>query len=159
MLMSKSCGCAKLKGGGMASKLFKGKETYGEELKEAKAVKSGKITPAEYAKGEGKEEAKMKSGGKVKKYAKGGMTEGSKAEEATESKSFEAKEDMGPKNMKKDVETGSNKLKKFGEPAVQKRGDTKGKNFGDSGPTRMASGGVTRADGCAQRGKTKGRYL
>lgn len=129
----KAGGCTKMKEGGMASNLFKGKETYGEELKEAKAIKSGKITPAEYAKGEGKEEKKM---------AKGGIAEA-----------------MGPKNMKKDVETGSNKLKKFGESAVQKRGDTKGKNFGDSGPTRMASGGVTRADGCAQRGKTKGRYL
>ena len=34
-------------------KIFKGKDTYGEELKEAKAIKSGKITPKEYAKGEG----------------------------------------------------------------------------------------------------------
>lgn len=51
-----------MKGGG----LFKGKETYGEELKEAKAIKSGKITPEDYAKGEKAEESKMK------KYAKGG---------------------------------------------------------------------------------------
>ena len=46
----------KFSGGGMAAnklkKLFKGKETYGEELKEAKAVKSGKITPGQFAKGE-----------------------------------------------------------------------------------------------------------
>jgi hypothetical protein len=26
-------------------------------------------------------------------------------------------------------------------------------------PTKMAKGGVTRADGCAQRGKTKGRMV
>jgi hypothetical protein len=38
------------KGGGMA--LFKGKETYGEELKEAKSLKSGKISPAGFVKGE-----------------------------------------------------------------------------------------------------------
>ena len=50
--------------------LFKGKESYGEELKEAKAIKSGKISPQEYAKGE-----KMEghcSGGKIKKMASGG---------------------------------------------------------------------------------------
>ena len=54
-------------GGGMAKKLFGGKETYAEELKEAKAIKSGKISPQQYARGEQKEEAGMK------KMAKGGM--------------------------------------------------------------------------------------
>ena len=58
----------KAKGGEiMAKKLFGGKETYGEELKEAKAIKSGKITPQQYARGEQKEEAGMK------KMAKGGF--------------------------------------------------------------------------------------
>lgn len=38
------------------AKLFKGKDTYKEELAEAKAIKSGKITPAQYAKGERKED-------------------------------------------------------------------------------------------------------
>lgn len=62
------------KGGDMAAKkLFGGKETYSEELKEAKAIKSGKITPEQYAKGEKSEEAKgMKKGGKC--MAKGGFT-------------------------------------------------------------------------------------
>lgn len=45
--------------------LFKGKESVKEEMKEAKAIKSGKITPTQYAKGE-------KSEG-VHKMAKGGM--------------------------------------------------------------------------------------
>lgn len=49
-----------------ASNLFKGKETMAEELKEAKAIKSGKISPMQYAKGE-------KSEG-VHKMANGGMT-------------------------------------------------------------------------------------
>ena len=67
----------KFSGGGMAAnklkKLFKGKDTYAEEVKEAKAIKSGKITPAEYAKGEKMEEAKgMKKGGKAKCMASGG---------------------------------------------------------------------------------------
>jgi hypothetical protein len=56
-------------GGGMAKKLFGGKETYAEELKEAKAIKSGKISPQQYARGEQKEEAGMK----MKKMAGGGM--------------------------------------------------------------------------------------
>jgi hypothetical protein len=68
-----------------------------------------------------------------------------------------------------DVEKGSNKLTKFGESAVQKRGHTKGKNLGDSGKTvspktMMCKGGYAkggsaskRADGIATRGKTKGR--
>jgi hypothetical protein len=58
------------KGGDMAKKLFGGKETYAEELKEAKAIKSGKISPQQYARGEQKEEAGMK----MKKMAGGGMT-------------------------------------------------------------------------------------
>ena len=53
----------------MAKKgLFGGKETYAEELKEAKAIKSGKITPKQYAQGEQKEEKTMK------KMASGGIT-------------------------------------------------------------------------------------
>jgi hypothetical protein len=45
--------------------LFKGKESMSEELKEAKAIKSGKISPMQYAKGEKSET--------VKKMAKGGF--------------------------------------------------------------------------------------
>ena len=101
----------------------------------------------------------MKKGGMPKKMAKGGMA---------------MKESMGPRTMAKDVEAGSNKLTKFGQSAVQKRGMTKGTNLGDSGPSmgmmggmkkggkikKMASGGMTssRADGVAQRGKTKTKY-
>lgn len=70
------------RGGDVANlkKLFKGKETYKEELKEGKAIKSGKITPEQYAKGE-EMEKKMKKGGCTKmkkggcaKMAKGGVT-------------------------------------------------------------------------------------
>ena len=69
-----TCSCKKE--GGMATnklkKLFKGKDTHAEELKEAKAIKSGKITPEEYAKGEKMEGEGMCGGGKVKKMASGG---------------------------------------------------------------------------------------
>ena len=50
----------------MPKGLFGGKESVKEELKEAKAIKSGKISPMQYAKGE-------KSEG-VHKMAKGGTT-------------------------------------------------------------------------------------
>ena len=89
-------------------------------------------------------------GDKVKKMAKGGM----------------AKETMGPHGMGMDVEKGSNKLTKFGESAVQKKGHTKDRNLGDSGPTvkpqtmRFAKGGSVhaRADGIAKKGFTRGKY-
>ena len=55
-----------MKKGGM----FKGKESMKEELAEAKAIKSGKITPMQYAKGE-KSEPAMKRGA-TKKMANGG---------------------------------------------------------------------------------------
>jgi hypothetical protein len=83
-------------------------------------------------------------------------------------------ETMGPKNMSKDVEAGSNKKMKFGESAVQKKGHTKGRNLGDFGKEigveggmkkggkvkKMAKGGTasSRADGIAMRGKTVGKY-
>jgi hypothetical protein len=89
------------KGGAILKNMFKGKESYGEEMKEAKAIKTGKISPKQYAMGEKSEE---------KKYAKGG--------------------------------------------GIESRGKTKGTVI------RMASGGSVssasrRADGIAQRGKTR----
>ena len=75
--------------------------------------------------------SKLKKGGMaMKKMAKGGST------------------GMGPKTMAKDVEKGSNKLTKFGESAVQKRGHTKGKNLGDAGKKLGLQGG-------AKKGSTK----
>ena len=61
------------KGGIMG--LFKGKETYKEELAEGKAIKSGKVSPEQYAKAEGKEK-KFAKGGQVKKYGFGGLLSG-----------------------------------------------------------------------------------
>ena len=82
----------------MAKNLFKGKETYGEELKEAKALKGSKISKAQFVKGEKSEghtneenpsliAKEIKSGAmspkqyasveaKEKKMKKGGMTKG-----------------------------------------------------------------------------------
>tara|TARA_R110000868_G_scaffold57972_4_gene178848 strand:- start:5510 stop:5677 length:168 start_codon:yes stop_codon:yes gene_type:complete len=47
--------------------LFKGKESYSEEMKEAKAIKSGKITPKQYAMGEKSEKKTVKGGMKKRK--------------------------------------------------------------------------------------------
>ena len=54
-------------GGNVAvKKLFKGKESFKEELAEANAIKSGKITPRQYAQGEMSEPSKkMARGGGV----------------------------------------------------------------------------------------------
>lgn len=66
------------------SKLFKGKESFKEELAEAKAIKSGKISPVQYAKGEEGEkkmargggiESKGKTKGAIVKMARGGGIE------------------------------------------------------------------------------------
>lgn len=85
----------------------------------------------------------------------------------------EMKETMGPRGMGREVEKG--KLLKHGEHGEQKRGHTRGKNLGDTGPTegimggmkkgghvkKMASGGHVKAtytrsaDGIAHKGKTK----
>ena len=63
-------------GGAMATKkLFGGKETFGEEMKEAKAVKSKKITPAQFVKGEKSEGHKEENSSAIaKKIASGKMS-------------------------------------------------------------------------------------
>ena len=94
---------------------------------------------------------------KGKKFSKGG--------------NMAAKETMGPRSMSEDVEKGSNKMAKFGESKVQKRGHTKdieekmsgndtGMKRGGKAVKKMASGGMasSRADGIAQKGKTKGKF-
>ena len=146
------------KGGAMKDDM---KEDMKMDKAQDKAMikKAFKEHDAQEHKGGAGTQLSLKKGGNVKKMAKGGMA---------------MKESMGPRTMAKDVEAGSNKLTKFGQSAVQKRGMTKGTNLGDSGPSmgmmggmkkggkikKMASGGMTssRADGVAQRGKTKTKY-
>ena len=147
--------------GGMAKSDMK--EDMKADVKQDKAIvkKAFKMHDAQEHKG-GK-------GTDLSKLRKGGMA---------------MKETMGPRNMSKDVEAGSNKLIAHGESAVQKRGHTKGKNLGDAqmatvgpkefGATKMAKGGMCmggkpkkmamggsaskRADGIASKGKTKGTW-
>ena len=155
----------KFKGGGMAKDM----ESKSETKKEMAADKKQDVAMIKKAFKE--HDAQEHKGGKGTKISlkKGGMA---------------MKETMGPRNMSKDVEAGSNKLTKFGESAVQKRGKTKGTNMGDAqmatvgpkefGATKMAKGGMCmggkpkkmamggsaskRADGIASKGKTKGTW-
>jgi hypothetical protein len=113
-----------MKGGGMATKkMFGGKESMKEELSEARAIKSGKITPMQYAKGE-----KSEGVHGMKKMAKGG----SAGNGITTAK-------MGA------VKAGGFKGK--GEHAVQSKGISKGtmvKMKADGKPLGMKKGGMTK---------------
>ena len=129
-----------------------------EDIKQDKAIvkKAFRMHDSQEHHGKHTDLSKLRKGGmmkNMKKMAKGGET-------------------MGPRTMSEDVEKGSNKLTKHGESAVQKRGHTKGTNLGDSGkimkPKNMCGGGMkkmakggsasSRADGIAQKGKTKGKW-
>jgi hypothetical protein len=148
----------KFRSGGMAEK-----ESKAEMKKEMAEDKKQDVAMIKKAFKE--HDAQEHKGGKGTKISlkKGGMA---------------MKETMGPKAMSQDVEKGSNKLLAHGESAVQKRGHTKGmeerdyKTLGiqsgakggsnktsDAAPIKMAKGGSasSRADGIAQKGKTKGK--
>jgi len=143
--------------GGMAKSDMK--EDIKADIKQDKAIvkKAFRMHDAqEHKGGKGTNLSKLKKGGMpMKKMAAGGVTKYDKTPK--------------PSTMAHEVEAGSNKKLKFGEAAVQKRGHTKGKNLGDTGPIKgimggaknMAKGGTAsaRADGIAQKGKTKGTMM
>ncbi len=132
----------KFKDGGMSklSKLFKGKDTYAEEVKEAKAIKSGKITPQEYAKGEKMEEAKgMKKGGSCKGYAKGGVAK-------TVTKEMEYDYKTGKKSF-----AGSTAKR---DAHAEKEGKRVAKDLAYDKAKKYARGG-----GIEVRGKTRGKMV
>ena len=115
-------------GGDVANlkKLFKGKESYSEELKEAKAIKSGKISPEQYAKGE-EMEKKMKKGGKCcTKMATGGKTKKYSGADGSVVKSDEVKN----ADIQRDMMNKAKKMAKGGVTRADgcvKKGHTKGK--------------------------------
>jgi len=150
-------------GGSMKeSKLEMKKEMAADKKQDVAMIKKAfREHDAQEHKGQKGTKISLCKGGSMKKMAKGGMSG--------------MKETMGPRTMSKDVEAGSNKLGKFGQSKVQKRGMTRGMNLGDTGPTigmegggmkrggkpkKMAAGGSasSRADGIASRGKTKGKF-
>ena len=122
------------KGGDMAKfdpkSLFKGKESMSEELKEAKAIKSGKITPMQYAKGE-----KSEGVHGMKKMAAGGATAAPAPAPAPKPKRTAAEEEM-----------------------IQEVKDAKDREkIKDMGYAR--GGFVRSADGIATKGKTRGTQI
>jgi len=131
-------------GGNVANlkKLFKGKDTKAEELKEAKAIKSGKISPEQYAQGE-EMEKKMKKGGCCK-MAKGGVAK-------TVTKEMEYDYKTGKKSFKGSTAKRDAHAEKEGKIVAKHEAYDKSKKY--------AKGGVTRADGCVTKGHTKGRFV
>ena len=109
------------KGGGMAKKLFGGKETYSEELKEAKAVNSGKISPANFVQGEKSEGHKEEKSGKLAMAIKTGKMSPSK---------YAKMEEKEPKGMK------AGGMFRTAANGVAKKGLTKGTQV------KMCGGGM-----------------
>ena len=134
--------------------LFKGKETYKEELAEGKAIKSGKITPQQYAKGEESEKTKkMADGGPA------GMDPKMAAMLANKLKSPGVRAPGVRAPMVRPPATPAAGMKKGGytkaADGIAQRGKTQGAQ-----PKMFAEGGFVRAaDGCAQRGKTKAKQI
>ena len=127
------------KGGDMVTKnLFKGKESMKEELAEAKAIKSGKITPMQYAKGEKSEKVhKMNSGGSTESGGRGVTTvPGDK------------KIGSPPRYVTKILPSGS-------KPLTEQRPEKEGAGFKRGGSVSKFS----RGGGVESRGKTKGKMI
>jgi len=153
-------------------KLFGGKETFKEELNEAKAIKSGKITPMQYAKGEESEKKmkKMACGGKVKAKRYNGE-DGSEVELETKTGENESigddtraramaaiaaggqKDESSTAKAKPKATSFKDKAKKAGFTSAETKG-------GAALMTRkMAKGGSVRGCGIAQKGLTKGKIV
>lgn len=130
----------KFGGGGMAlKKLFKGKETPAEEMKEAKAVKSGKITPREFAKGEKMEGHKGEEKGALKT--------------AMAIKSGKMSPSAYVKSEKEDMMAKGGRIASKGEHAVQKQSKRGAQILKKGGMCK----GYARGGGIEVRGKTKGK--
>ena len=144
--------------------LFKGKDDPKEEMKEAKAIKSGKITPAQYAKGEKMEKAMPVHRGKTKKFAEGGLT--------TPKPIPKPAPKPAPKDTRSEYEKRLDEMPKDFNPepdGKKKGGCIKMKKGGNVGLTNMSekvtalskgySKGYAKGGGIESRGKTKGRFV
>ena len=96
-----------------ASNLFKGKESMKEELAEAKAIKSGKITPMQYAKGEKSEGVHKMAKGGFARVAGGKLPSGSKGFRGAKGSSVLSGLDAGNKSA----------------DGIARRGKTRGDNI------------------------------
>ena len=144
------------KGGGTMAKgmnLFKGKETYKEELEEGKAIKSGKITPQQYAKGEESEK---------KKFAKGGATSDDPRDTDPRMAAVLAAK-MGRAPSVKAPSVRAPGVRAPTDPrvaAMMSRAGAPGSPMKEGGMAKFAAGGYTKeGDGIAQRGKTQAKQI
>ena len=139
------------RGGEMASKLFKGKETFKEELAEGKAVAKKRLTPAQFAKGEKseghKEENAMQIGNKLRS---GKMSP----------KAYAKEEAAEPKGMR----TGGKTLLKIKMP-INKPTSSRRIPMGDQmaamvpGQPAMKKGGKTYKEGGVIRASKMGKVV
>ena len=141
----------------MAKKLFGGKETRAEELKEAKALKSGKISEKQYVAGEKSEGHGAGAAGYAKAIKSGKLSP----------KAYAA-EEAGEKPMKKG---GCVKMAGGGAVAMPKKEDMASLNMKKGGMCKMTRGGGVAAKGVGRgtvvkmakgggvevKGKTRGK--
>ena len=116
---------------GLMKRLFRGADTPAEEKAEARAVRSGKITPKQYVAGEkseGEKEPGMLARAKALKSGK-----------------------MSPAAYAK--HEGAEKMKKGGCATAKKM------KSGGCATKKMAAGGKVRGCGVATKGKTKGKMV
>ena len=145
-------------GGSVMKKLFKGKESYSEELKEAKAIKSGKITPQQYARGE-KMEDEMK---KPKRMKDGGKADEDRITPEAEADMRRIVEEARKQRMLEEAYRRSMRNTPMAPAPAPMRPRVQPEAPVREMPVRkMAKGGMVkcRGDGIAQRGKTKGRFV
>ena len=157
-------------GGIMATKrLFKGKETYAEEMKEAKALKSGRISPRQFEAGEKSEGHKEENSAKLAKAIKSGKMSPS-AYAKMESKEPKGMKMGGvakkvTKEMEYDYKTGK---KSFAGTTAQrdrhaeKEGKIVAKHAAYDKSMGMKKGGkvcMARGGGVEIKGKTKGKFI
>jgi hypothetical protein len=133
---------------------FKGKETYKEELEEGKAIKSGKMSPQQYARGEESE--------KPKKMASGGATSDDPRDMDPRMAAVLAAKMARAPGVKAPT-VGSPMVRPPTDPRVAaaiaraKAGAVGSAPMKKGGMAKFAEGGYTKAaDGIAQRGKTQG---
>ena len=148
--------------------LFKGKDDPKEELKEAKAIKSGKITPAQYAKGEKMEKAMPVHRGKTKKFAEGGPVTKKpvavikKTEVVVKPTSPAAKEEadrvrLRDEGMNMFDDQSAKPMKKGGKVGCYAKGGSATEKT--TALSKGYSKGYSKGGGIEVRGKTKGRFV
>lgn len=127
----------KFRSGGMAKKLFGGKETYGEEKKEASALRSGKISPKQFVAGEKSEGHKEENSASLARRIKSGKMS------PTAYAKMEGKEPKGMKcggKVKRYEEGGDVETESVTAPTAA---SAQYKNFKDAFKSARASGDKT----------------